>query len=223
MIAFRIVLWISLWIILFLFFSYTKRIVNSTISESYFLRFLSVIFSSSSICYYYLTYIYILIMLSSRSLKAFNGLNRKFYDFPPGAVLFPSPRAASRRVNKSGELNINSLIESFFKTNLPISDVYIKLSFIRAAGLHQPRPRSLRTKRLLSRCSYCAGFLFASLSLPLTQLLHIVQERCSSGIAFLRGINVSSFFFPRLRFNPARSKFYKYSCKRTFYLKGAIT
>jgi hypothetical protein len=145
----RIVLWITfikLWITQPFSFSFRVaeseflRLLRIAVSELF--RLLSAVFCSSYINYYYLTYIYTLLILSSSSLKAFNIRFRNYSDFL-------SPRAASRRGIKSGTLKINPLIESFLKQNLPISGVYIKLFLIRfTAGLLLPLPPNLRTERL---------------------------------------------------------------------------
>ena len=175
-------------------------------------RLLSAVFFSSYINYYYLIYIYIN-RLSCSSLKAFNRKSRNNSDSHPfwSFVLlfsgsknvklkdFSRPSASPRPANPA----INPLIESFFKTNLPISGVYswlqkpcritARLSLLPSPP--PPNPRDMQAIRSLGRVSAFCSF---------------------------KGSQVSSLLFPRLRFNPMLSFFYKCSCDRTFYCKGAV-
>jgi len=184
MILLRIVLWISrakLWITLWithLFHVYLSAMKRSfsgspTRKQTELFRLLSADFSSSYINYYYLTYIHVCInRLSSSSLKAFNRIRRNFSAFHPfwSFVLlflgsknvklkdFSRPSASPRPANPA----INPLIESFSKTNLPISGVYSWLQnpCRKAARLSllpsppPPNPRDMQAIRSLGRVSY---------------------------------------------------------------------
>ena len=166
MILLRIVLWITLWITHFsnVLLSATNR-RNSDLPIRKSRRnsdFLSVIFLSSYIYCYYLTYIYIN-RLSSSSLKAFNRQNRNNSDFTLKALFSGSkhinlinvsrPSAPARLANPA----INPLMKSFVthKLNLPISGVYSGLQmpcqdYPRLSLLPQlppPNPQNLRSKR----------------------------------------------------------------------------
>lgn len=107
---------------------------------------------SSYTYYYYLIYISLSFKQQQQYLKTIKQKSCAFYSFfsrnfsvflhnlnfsarrtceQRGSAVF-SPPALSRRV-WNGELKINPLIKSFPENNLPISGVYIKLSFLRAA------------------------------------------------------------------------------------------
>ena len=194
MISFRVVLWITLWITHIL--NIILRATNRTFSDclrivkSELFRLLRVKFSSSSFYYYCLIFKYLIIGLSSSSLKAFNILKRNFSDFSNSVL--------------SIKLKINTLIKSFSKLNLPISEVYIKLCFRRLPPL-----QNLRAERFFggirAAISYLSGYI----------ILRAHMKNVGTLISF--------FFFPSLRLNPEHSIFYKSSCKRTFYPKGKIT